>query len=112
MRLVGRFAADADRREEEAVALGDRQVQAHVAGDEVLELVADRVDQRTVGAEVLGARQRRLARGDALAALDPGRCAGRTAGRRRAIEIGARLGQVAARLPARSSDAHRGGSSS
>ena len=77
-RLLGRFAADADRGEEEAVALGDRQVQAHVAGDEVLELVADRVDQRPIGAEVLGARQRRLARGDALAALGPRR---RRAGR-------------------------------
>ena len=51
--------ADADGGEEEAVALGDRQVQAHVAGDEVFELVAHGSDQHAIGAQVLSAGQLR-----------------------------------------------------
>jgi hypothetical protein len=44
--------AHADRGEQEAIALGDDDVQADVAGDEVLELVAHGADQRRVDAEV------------------------------------------------------------
>ncbi len=43
---------DVDRGEEITIALGDREVKAQVARDEVLELVADSSYQRCVGAEV------------------------------------------------------------
>ena len=64
-------AAHADRREHEAVAVGDDHVLAHVARDEVLELLAHRRNQRAVRADLVGVRQRRLRSGgrSAIAAL-------------------------------------------
>ena len=60
--LAGRGAgrrAHADRREHEAVPVGDDDVQANVAGDESLELLADGADQWRVGTERVGAGERR-----------------------------------------------------
>ena len=53
--------ANADRGEQEAIAVGDDDVQPHVADDEVLELVAHGADQRRIDAEV-GAGPERVAR--------------------------------------------------
>jgi len=51
---VARLALDLDRRQHVAVALGDGEVKAELAGHELLELVADGADQRSVGAKVHG----------------------------------------------------------
>jgi hypothetical protein len=48
------FALDLDRRQQITVALGDGEVHADVARDELLELLADRGDEWRVGAEMLG----------------------------------------------------------
>ena len=61
-RVAALRAIDADRGQHEAVVIGDRQMQSHMAHDEVLELVADRGDQRCVGPEVLGFGQRGVGR--------------------------------------------------
>ena len=51
--LVAFFALDLDRREHVAVALGDREMQAKLVRHELLELLANRRDQRAIRAEVL-----------------------------------------------------------
>ena len=82
--------------QQEAIALGDDDVQAHVAGDEVLELVADRADQRRVDAEV-GAGAQRI-----------GGAGGAAAARRRGIEVEVglvRVARVARRQVAAAGDA-------
>ena len=56
-RFVPVDALDFDRAEQIAIVLGDRQVHAHVACDEVLELLAHRRDQRRISAQMLGIGQ-------------------------------------------------------
>ena len=66
-RLGAARRAHADRRQQEAIALGDDDMQAHMAGDEVLELVAHGADQRRVDAEV-GAGTKRIGAGASFGA--------------------------------------------
>ena len=79
-RLAGVAAMHVDRGQQEAVAFGDRQVQAHMAGDEMLEFVADGADQAGVGAQVFGLGQHCIGGVGLRAAA---RCRGRRAIRRR-----------------------------
>ena len=64
-RLVAGDAFDFDRREQIAILLGDREVHADVAGDELLQLFAHRRHQGRVRPEMLRARQHVVAGGGA-----------------------------------------------
>ena len=74
---IAAFALDLDRRQHVAVALGDREMQAELIGNELLELLADRADQRRVRPEM----HRLVHPGDALAGRAEARFARIRAGR-------------------------------